>query len=447
MDLESKIAPPEELARWVRGSRGLSLALIDDLSTEQLLGTRVATVNPMIWHVGHISWFQEKWMLRQLAGRPPLNPEVDALYDSFEVAHEIRWELDMPGREGTVAYATEVMENVLECIAASEPDEAATYFNRLSVFHEDMHNEAMLYDRQTLTYPAPPMLAEAARSSGAAGGQGRALPGDVEVAGAAGYLLGGTPDMPYVFDNEKWAHPVDVAPYRIARAPVSNAEFAEFVEAGGYDDPRYWSISGRLWLRKSKARHPVYWRKARGGGWQTRWYDGWAPLAEHHPVVHVNWYEAEAYCTWAGRRLPSEAEWELAAATEPTTAPATAPGGASAEKRRYPWGDSPPAPQRANLDACHGGLLPVDALPEGDSGHGCRQMLGNVWEWTADGFFPFPGFVVDPYREYSAPWFGYQKVLRGGSWATRGRMIRTTWRNFFLPDRADIFAGFRTCAV
>ena len=441
MDLESKTAPAEELLRWVEQSRGLTLALIEDLSNEQLLGKLAATVNPMIWHVGHISWFQEKWVLRHLGGLPPLRPDVDALYDSFEVAHEIRWELDMPGREGTASYALEVMENVLERIAGQTPGEADTYFNRLSVFHEDMHNEAMIYDRQTQGLPEPPLLRESRGAVTPMEGGG-ALPGDVEVRGDDAFLLGGSRDMPYVFDNEKWAHPVKVAAFRISRAPVTNGEFAGFVEAGGYENPGHWSIAGQLWLRKSRARRPLYWRKAGGGGWRIRSYDGHAPLAEHHPVIHVSWYEAEAYCNWAGRRLPSEAEWELAAATAPA-----AGGGLEAGKRRFPWGDQAPTPGHANLDRAVGGTLPVSALPEGDSGHGCRQMLGNIWEWTGDGFYPFPGFVVDPYKEYSAPWFGYQKVLKGGSWATRGRMVRNTWRNFFMPNRCDIFAGFRTCAL
>ncbi len=436
MDLASKTASADELARWVRDSRGLTFSLVEDLSEDQLLGKKVATVNPMIWHVGHIAWFQEKWVLRHLSGRGPLRPEVDALYDSFEVAHEIRWDLNMPGREGTIGYAAEVMEAVLESISLAAPDEQATYFNRLAVFHEDMHGEAMIYDRQTQRYPAPKALRDAIRAEAAG-----PLAGDVEVPGAEGYMLGGSPEMPFVFDNEKWARPVDVAPFRIARAPVTNSEFAGFVEAGGYAQEAHWSIGGRLWLSKSKARHPAYWRPRRGGGWRCRRFDKWTPLAEHQPVIHVNWYEAQAYCNWSGRRLPTEAEWELAAATEP------AGGGALREgKRRYPWGDQPPSPARASLDGHYGTPLEVGALPEGDSAHGCRQMLGNVWEWTADAFYPFPGFVVDPYREYSAPWFGYQKVLRGGSWATRGRMIRNTWRNFFLPDRGDVFVGFRTCA-
>jgi len=174
-----------------------------------------------------------------------------------------------------------------------------------------------------------------------------------------------------------------------------------------------------------------------GSEWWCRRYDGWHPLKPHAPVIHVNWFEAEAYCRWAGRRLPTEAEWEFAAAMQP----------GAAAKRRYPWGnDPPPGPQRANLYAASGECVDVAAYGPGDSAWGCRQMFGNVWEWTADWFAPYPGFAPDPYKEYSAPWFGDHKVLRGGCFATRGTLLRNTWRNFYTPDRRDVFAGLRTCA-
>jgi iron(II)-dependent oxidoreductase len=159
-------------------------------------------------------------------------------------------------------------------------------------------------------------------------------------------------------------------------------------------------------------------------------------------VIHVNWYEARAYCRWAGRRLPSELEWEVAAAGEPgpdgrTLAPT---------KRRYPWGDEPPTPARANLDGGALWTIDVGALPAGDSAFGCRQMIGNAWEWTDTVFGPYPGFTPDMYQDYSQPLFGSTRVLRGGCWATRGRLIRNTWRNYYGPERNDVFAGFRTCA-
>ncbi|MCP3958489.1 MAG: ergothioneine biosynthesis protein EgtB, partial [bacterium] len=264
------------------------------------------------------------------------------------------------------------------------------------------------------------------------------LPGDVEVPGGT-FALGATPGEPFVFDNEKWAHEMEVEPFAIARAPVTNAEFAAFVEDRGYLKRELWSQPGWWWRTKAGgARQPLCWHRGQGQErWLRRHFDRLLPLEENAPVAHVTWYEAEAFCNWAGRRLPTEAEWEMAASTSPGVV----------RKRRYPWGDEPAADPRANLDSTLGGYADVAAFAAGDSAWGCRQMAGNVWEWTASPFYPFPGYVVDfPYREYSAPWFGYRKVLKGGSWATRSSLAYNTYRNFFPPHRRDIFAGFRTCA-
>ena len=233
-----------------------------------------------------------------------------------------------------------------------------------------MHAEAMTYTRQTLGYPRPPFAGDRTAPAGSP------CPGDVEVPGGV-FVLGATPDLPFVFDNEKWGHPVTVAPYRIARAPVTNAEFAAFVDEGGYDDSRWWSDDGWRWRKTEGGPHPVYWQRESSGRWLERTFDQWLPLQAELPVIHVNWYEAEAYCRWAGRRLPTEPEWEMAAAVD-------AADGATPEasKRGYPWGDAPPDATHGNLDWAAGGRLPVDALPAGDSAVGCRQMIGNVWEWT-----------------------------------------------------------------
>jgi iron(II)-dependent oxidoreductase len=238
----------------------------------------------------------------------------------------------------------------------------------------------------------------------------------------------------FVFDNEKWAHEVRVAPFAISRCAVMNEEFVAFVDEGGYARREWWSDEGWRWREQEPAEHPVYWIPQANGRWLQRFYDQVLPLAATHPVMHVNWYEADAFCRWARRRLPSEAEWELAAS--------------GMEKASYPWGEEPPSQQRAELDATSPRCAPVAAHAAGDAPNGCRQLIGNVWEWTSDDFCPYPGFEVDPYKEYSQPWFGPErKVLRGGCWATRSRLIRNTWRNYFTKERRDIFAGFRTCAL
>jgi gamma-glutamyl hercynylcysteine S-oxide synthase len=308
------------------------------------------------------------------------------------------------------------------------------YFARLAVFHEDMHFEAMAFARQTLGQAAPRLPELPVEESGTG------VTGDAEVPGGT-FLLGAPADGEFVFDNEKRAHPVELAPYRIARAPVTQAAFAEFVDDAGYRRREQWSADGWRWRELAGAEHPVYWKHG-GSSWARRDFERWVPLELERPMVNVCWFEADAFCRWAGRRLPSEAEWEAAAAGVPGPGDTLAPG-----KRRFPWGDEEVTPARAHLDARALHPVSVGAHAAGDSAFGCRQMLGNVWEWTASDFLPYPGFDPDPYREYSLPWFGSHKVLRGGSFATPARLLRNTWRNFYTPDRRDPWAGFRTCAA
>lgn len=421
-------------------ARSRTFELVADLSDEQMLGPQLDIVNPPLWEIGHVAWFQEKWTLRHLREMKPILEGADSLYDSAAINHDTRWALGLPARKQTLAYMRNVLNTVVGGLGNEGLSNHESYFHLLPLYHEYMHSEALTYTRQTLGYAAPrlgvPRSAETTSSGQVAE--------DAEVPGGRFYL-GATPDEPFVFDNEKWAHPVEIAPFRIGRCAVSNAEFAEFVEAGGYARQSYWSEPGWAWRKRVGAQHPVYWQQRDGGGWLRRHFNQWTPLEENLPIIHVNWYEADAYCRWAGRRLPSEAEWEMAA-----SGPAQNGGsgsGSAERKARFPWGDEPPSPDRANLDWRALGCVPVGALPASDSRFGCRQMIGNVWEWTADDFGPYPGFVIDPYKEYSVPWFGDHKVLRGGCWTTRSCLIRNSWRNFYKPDRRDVLAGFRTCAL
>ena len=422
----------------LREARRRTLALVGDLTDEQMIGPRLEIVNPLLWEIGHVAWFQEYWVLRHLNKRAPILPDSDALYDSAKVAHETRWDIPLLSRSKVLAYMQEVLDRVIHQYGAAEKlDEDATYFLSLVLFHEDMHDEAFSYTRQTLGYPQPQF------ESGNNDSQQRAAFGDLGDALIPGghFLLGSLPDQSFVFDNEMDAHEVELEPFSISRTTVSNAEFAAFVAEGGYEQPEFWSAAGWQWRQAADARQPVYWQRD-GDKWLLRSFDQLVPLEDHLPVLHVNWHESDAFCRWAKRRLPTEAEWEMAASAGPTT-----DGGGSERKRRFPWGDEAPDPNRANLDWQAGGCIDVCALPAGDSAFGCRQMIGNVWEWTRSTFLPYPGFVVDPYKEYSEPWFGTRKVLRGGCWTTRSRLIRNTWRNFYTPDRRDVWSGFRTCAI
>ncbi|MEE8313580.1 MAG: selenoneine synthase SenA [Myxococcota bacterium] len=429
------------LAEAVRDARERTLFLLEDLADEQLRVPYMPVVNPFLWELGHVAWFQENWVLRHTLGRAPIRKDGDSLFDSMAVGHERRWNLDLPDRAATIDYVTAVRDEVLEVLARGDLSPELAYFVRHSTGHEDMHAEAFLYMRQTLGLPPPRFgaTADAAQAAQDAAPDG----GDRSVPGGA-FRLGAEPDRGFVFDNEKWAHTVTLAPFEIAAQPVSQSQFAQFVEDDGYQRQEVWSAAGWSWRLASGATRPVYWR-SRGDTWQRRSFDRWTPLESDLPMIHVNWYEAEAWCRWAGRRLPSEAEWE-AAATSELEVDAGTPH-LAAEKRRHPWGEEPVSADRANLDARFLGCLPARDLAAGRSAAGCLQMFGDVWEWTARTVQPYPGFVPDPDKEYSAPGFGARKVLRGGSWATRSRLLSATWRNFFTPDRRDVFAGFRSCAL
>jgi iron(II)-dependent oxidoreductase len=378
------------LESWVADARCRTFDLVRDLSDEQFRVPLLRIINPFLWEIGHVAYFQEYWVLRHAAGHQPILPNADALYDSARVAHDTRWDLPLPSRSTTIDYMEAVRDRVLDRIARPEFDERDAYFVLLSVFHEDMHDEAFTITRQTLGYAAPVFSMDDGRRVN------QAVSGDVSIPGGT-CVVGSTPDEGFVFDNEKWAHEVEVRGFGIARAPVTQPDFAAFVEAGGYNRRELWSDEGWDWRHRENASHPVYWRRDPEHGWMRRHFNHWILLEAGRPVSNVCWFEADAYCRWATRRLPTEFEWEIAAR-------GARPGGHS-------WN------------------------------------TGEVWEWTSSDFLPYPGFSEDPYKEYSSPWFRTHKSLRGGACPTRSRMIRPAYRNFYTPDRRDIFAGFRTCAL
>ncbi|SFR44630.1 iron(II)-dependent oxidoreductase [Marinobacter daqiaonensis] len=429
-----------DLVEMMEDARQRTLDLTRDLTDEQLLGPMLDIVNPPLWELGHIGFFHDYFALHLLQKRPEyIMAGADKLYDSSSIPHDDRWDLPLPDLEDTFAYLNSVKAAMVDCLPKGRVSEAQSYAFQLTTYHEDMHCEAFTYTRQTLAYPAP-NLSEPAPPGPADSGP---LHGDARIPGGR-HMLGSDSRVPFRFDNEKQAHEVRVAPFAIARAPVTNREFLTFVEDGGYRRRDLWSRAGLEWLTGSGLEAPRYWRRGASGVWQVRQFDRWADLPPHQPVNHVCWYEAEAYCRWAGRRLPTEVEWEVAA----SRAPDDSGDDLTEDKRLFPWGDGHPRPELANLDGQRLGCVDVAAFPEGDSAFGCRQMLGNVWEWTDSLFKPYPGFKPDLYQDYSAPWFDEgRRVLRGGSWATRARLINNNYRNFFTPDRGDPPAGFRTCAL
>lgn len=418
----------------VKDARKRTLALVAGLDQQQLMGPQLDIVNPLLWEIGHTAYFHELWTLRHLDGVDSFLENADELYDSINIPHDERWSLPLLSLQATKAYMQQVMDAEVGRLKSDNVTPQDMYLTRYAVFHEDMHTEAFTYSRRTLSYPAPVFAESVLQDEAYDAGP---LEGDARIEGGE-FLLGADKNTDFCFDNEKWQHLVRIEPFAIARAATSYQQYAAFVEAGGYQDQQYWDAEGWAWLQQSGLEMPNGWKKDAGGNWLIKQFDQWQTMRPHAAVIHINWYEASAWCRWAGRRLPTEAEWELAASGSPENIN---------EKRKYPWGDEVPDEKRVNMDSRAMRTIDVGALPQGDSAYGCRQMLGNVWEWTADTFEPYPGFVADMYQDYSQPLFGQTKVLRGGAWATRSRMIRNTWRNYYAANRNDVFAGFRSCAL
>lgn len=387
-----------KLAAALRESRQSSLSLVRDLTPAQWWPPQQLGVNPVAWELAHMAWFAEFWILRGPhhcdaqglvhAAQPPCFAGPDALLDSARLAHSQRWTAPLPSRtdvEHMLAHQLEACIAVLptELGVTTDPVQDPVYFHRLALFHEDMHAEAFCWMRAALGYPAPSGLAMPR------------VPASQPLSVVGGDIGIGWPasQTGFAFDNETPALNVRLESFEIDSAPVSAGNFAAFVEAGGYDMARYWPQEAGMWRAQSPLAHPQCWRRTPGGGWQVRWFDQWLALDAAMPAMHVNAFEAQAYCLWAGRRLPSASEWEYAARTF----------------SGFDWGHS-------------------------------------VWEWTSSTFAPYPGFVPGPYHAYSQPWFGNHRELRGGAFATHARMHHPCYRNFFQPHRTDVFAGFRTVA-
>jgi iron(II)-dependent oxidoreductase len=428
MDLKDRIA--EELD----GGRRRSLALLEPLAEPDLRRQHSPLMSPLVWDLAHIGNYEDQWLLRAL-GQPGVGPELDDIYDAFKHPRPNRPALPMLGPAEARAYLAEVRARVLEHLDDVRLDDgerllADGFVYGMVVQHEAQHDETML---ATLNLMEPPgYRPDAPRAPTAS--PGSAVPAG-EVLVDAGPFEMGTSTEAWAYDNERPAHELDLPAFWIDVAPVTNGAYVAFVDDGGYDDARWWHPDGWAWRQEAGLEHPQFWNRA-GGGW-TRTRFGWTEeLPAGEPVQHVCWYEADAFARWAGRRLPTEAEWEKAASWD----------AASGRKRRYPWGDDAPDAHRANLGQRHFGPAAVGAHPAGASAYGCVQMVGDVWEWTASDFTPYPGFEVHPYKEYSEVFFGPEyKVLRGGSWATHPTAIRTTFRNWDYPIRRQIFSGFR-CA-
>ena len=387
-------------------------------------------MSPLVWDLAHIANQEELWLLRNVGGREPIHPEIDPLYDAFEHPRAERPSLPLLPPAEARAYAHEVRGRVLDLIERA-PLSGSRLVDRGFAFgmiaqHEQQHDETMLITHQ-LRHGPPVLSAPPPPPASALG-----LPTEVLVQG--GEFTMGTSSEAWALDNERPAHLVAVPPFYLDTTPVTNGAYQEFIADGGYDDPRWWTTAGWDHRQRAGLVAPLYWRRE-GGGWIRTRFGRTEPVPAGEPVLHVCWYEAAAYAAWRGRRLPTEAEWEKAARFDPATG----------RSRRYPWGDTDPVEEHANLGQRHLQPAPAGSYPAGAAPCGARQLIGDVWEWTASDFQPYPGFSAWPYREYSEVFFGSEyKVLRGGAFGVHPVACRGTFRNWDYPVRRQIFAGFRT---
>ncbi|WP_078588308.1 MULTISPECIES: ergothioneine biosynthesis protein EgtB [Streptomyces] len=422
----------ETIAAELLAARARTAALTDCVGDGDLTAQHSPLMSPLVWDLAHIGNQEELWLLRNVGGRDPMHPEIDPLYDAFQHPRAERPSLPLLPPAEARAYAHDVRGRVLDLLAASPLEgapllEAGFAFGMIAQ-HEQQHDETMLITHQLrkgepalAAPPPPPVPADAA-----------ALPAEVLI--PAGPFTMGTDTEPWALDNERPAHVVDLPAFLLDTTPVTNAAYQRFIADGGYDDPHWWTPQGWEHRQRADLTAPLFWR-FEDGQWLRRHFGTVEPVPLNEPVLHVSWYEADAYARWAGRRLPTEAEWEKAARHDPATG----------RSRRYPWGDGAPGPEHANLGQHH--LRPAGAgsYPKGQSPYGVRQLIGDVWEWTASDFRSYPGFRAWPYKEYSEVFFGPEyKVLRGGCFAVAPVACRGTFRNWDYPVRRQIFAGFRT---
>jgi gamma-glutamyl hercynylcysteine S-oxide synthase len=421
-----------QIAAALIAARDRTTALTDCVDEADLVRQHSPLMSPLVWDLAHIANQEEMWLLRAVGGQDPIHPEIDPLYDAFEHPRSERPSLPLLAPREARTYASDVRGRVLDVLArarfAGTPLTDDGFAFGMIVQHEQQHDETMLITHQLRK--GPPVLA--APPPAAPPADAFSLPAEVRVPG--GPFMMGTSGEPWSLDNERPAHTVHVPPFFIDTTPVSNAAYTAFIADGGYDDPRWWTPGGWEHRQRAGLSAPMAWKRE-GSEWVRTIFGCTEPVPPAEPVMHVSWYEADAYARWAGRRLPTEAEWEKAARFDPATG----------RSRRFPWGDDAPTAERANLGQQHLRPAPAGSYPDGAAPSGARQLIGDVWEWTSSDFLPYPGFRAWPYREYSEVFFGPEyKVLRGGSFAVSPDACRGTFRNWDYPVRRQIFAGFRT---
>jgi iron(II)-dependent oxidoreductase len=409
-------------------ARERTQALVASVSDHDLERVHSTLMSPLVWDLGHIAAFEDLWIVHRLGGHPLLHEELADVYDAFETPRAGRGKLPLLTAPEAREYLAEVRSRTMAVI--SDHGIGNGIIAELIIRHEQQHNETMLQSLQlahldNYRLDGRSATVRAARPSGISGHTGLEL---IEIPG--GECTIGAPANGFAYDNERPRHHTDVRGYLIGRTPITNASYLTFVEGGGYERREWWSDEGWSWKEDYDITRPGGWTSDRHGEWRLT---GLEPLDPHRPVVHISWFEADAFARAHGLRLPTEAEWEKAATWDQ----------AAGRARLMPWGDEP-AGWHANVDQLAGGPGVAGSHPEGASPYGCLSMIGDVWEWTASDFGGYPGFAAFPYPEYSEVFFGSEfKVLRGGSWATRPRVGTASFRNWDYPQRRQIFSGLR----
>ncbi|MCM3901233.1 MAG: ergothioneine biosynthesis protein EgtB, partial [Pyrinomonadaceae bacterium] len=424
------------LSELYRTVRERTLRIVEPLEIEDYVIQTAEFMSPPRWHIGHTSWFFETLLQSYLPGYQPYSEDFlfyfNSYYEGFgaRIERAKRGTKSRPTVQATLEYRRridELMIEFLEQLTANPEADKARSLVRLGLEHEMQHQELLVYDiKHLLCDLYQPEMKPAPSASQTVEGMAEVEGGlfvlgyGAEVSGKV--MCGSGTTGGFAFDNEKPAHQVFLRDFAIDRALVSNGDFLQFIRNGGYRDFRWWFSEGWQVVLQENWQAPLYW-EVHDGEWMIRDFRGLNPVESKadEPVSHISFYEASAYAKWAGKRLPTEAEWEKAACFDPTTEPG----------RAFPWGEDVATSSRANLlESEHWGLTPIGAYPDGKSRYDCHQMIGDVWEWTSSDYVPYPGFKSE-FDEYNDKWFVNQKVLRGGSYATPQLHIRSTYRNFF----------------
>jgi iron(II)-dependent oxidoreductase len=430
MSSPSAAAAPSTAADAItalREARERTCAIVASVSDQDLEQVHCTLMSPLVWDLGHIAAYEDLWIAHRFGGLPLLRDDLADVYDAFETPRAGRGKLPFLRAPAAREYMEQTRERVLAVIE-QRGDEDGTIVEMV-LRHEHQHNETMLQALQLAQLPSYRL----ADRRDAPQAPNPAPTGLELVEIPSGECTIGAPAEGFAFDNERPRHRTDVRGYLIGRTPITNATYLTFTEGGGYERREWWSDEGWHWKEQYDITRPGGWTADLAAEWRLGALE---PLHPHQPVVHVSWFEADAFARAHGLRLPTEIEWEKAATWDQ----------GAFQAREHPWGNDPPRPGvHANVDQLGCGPAAAGAYPAGASPYGCLGMIGDVWEWTSTDFGGYPGFVAYPYREYSEVFFGTDyKVLRGGSWATRARVSTATFRNWDYPQRRQIFSGFRT---